>query len=67
VGLRGARIPLAARISTVVDGFDASMTSESKSSSGRFYAVLKEMHDQDDGRYAPDMLRALIAGLGTGV
>ena len=66
-GLRGARIPQTARIAEVVDGFDASMTSESKDSGGRSYAVLKEMRDQNDGRYDPDMLRALIAGLGSGV
>lgn len=66
-GLRGARIPLAARIAAVVDGFDACVTSELEGDARGSFAVLKQMRDEDRGRYDPDVLRALIAGLGTGV
>ena len=65
--LRGARIPLTARVAAVVDGFDACMTSELQGSARGSFAVLKQMRDEDRGRYDPDVLRALIAGLGTGI
>ncbi len=65
-GLRGARIPLAARVAAVVDGFDARMTSELEGSGRGSFAVLKQMRDGDQGRYDPEVLRALIVGLGTG-
>jgi hypothetical protein len=65
-GLRGVRIPLAGRVAAVVDAFDAMTTAEAGGRGQGLFATLKRMRDEDRGHFAPDVLRALIAGLGTG-
>ncbi len=65
-GLRGVRIPLAGRVAAVVDTFDAMMTADVGGGTGGSFTTLMKMRDEDRGHFDPDVLRSLIAGLGTG-
>ncbi len=64
--LRGERIPLAGRVAAAVDTFNAMMTTETEARLRGSVMALMRMRDEDRGHFDPNVLRALIAGLGTG-